>query len=332
MEELTFIFNNEQDKIQSTNNQKMNEIFNNFSTQKNISYNTLSFLYRGKEINENLTLNEFSKAINKNTKEISILVVEKDNYISCEYKINNKNEKLLIFGLGFVGKNENNCKIVYEDKVINLIEKIKIEENYNKNKLEVKLVGIKNIIDASFMFAQCNSLLSLPDISKWDTKNVINMCNMFQECSSLSCLPDISKWNTSNVKDMKYMFYGCLSLFYLPDISKWDISNVENTSYMFDSCELLSTLPDISKWNTSKVISMSNMFFHCKSLTSLPDISKWDLSNVKDIKYMFFNCLSLTEIPDISKWNIKDNTISIFLFGFCINLIKIPSKFKSEIV
>ena len=330
MEELTFIFNNEQAKIQITNNQKLNEIFNNFSIYKNLSYNTLSFLYRGKEINENLSLNEFLKTINKNINEINILVLEKDNYISCVYKINNKNEKVLIFGLAFVGKNENNCKIVYEDKIINLIEKINIEKNYDKNRLEIKLIGIKNVNDASFMFSQCSALLSLPDISKWDTKNVTSMCNMFQECSSLTCLPDISKWNTSNVKDMKYMFYGCLSLLYLPDISKWDISNVENTSYMFDSCELLSSLPDISKWNTSKIKSMSNMFFHCKSLTSLPDISKWDLNNVKDIKYMFFNCLSLTEIPDISKWNIKDGTISIFLFGFCINIVKIPSKFQSE--
>ena len=31
----------------------------------------------------------------------------------------------------------------------------------------------------SYMFCWCNSLESLPDISKWDTKNVNNMSGMF---------------------------------------------------------------------------------------------------------------------------------------------------------
>ena len=49
---------------------------------------------------------------------------------------------------------------------------------------------------------------------------------MFYECKALISLPDISKWNTSNVRDMSYMFYECTSLISLPDISKWDTSNV----------------------------------------------------------------------------------------------------------
>ena len=49
------------------------------------------------------------------------------------------------------------------------------------------------------MFANCLSLSSLPDISKWNTSNVIDMSGMFTNCSSLLSLPDISKWNTINV-------------------------------------------------------------------------------------------------------------------------------------
>ena len=52
------------------------------------------------------------------------------------------------------------------------------------------------------MFRDCNSLVSLPDISKWNTANVTSMSYMFSNCSSLVSLPDISKWNTANVKDM----------------------------------------------------------------------------------------------------------------------------------
>ena len=95
-----------------------------------------------------------------------------------------------------------------------------------KDKLEIKLKGILNITNMSYMFYKCSSLSSLPDISKWNTSNVNNMSYMFYECSSLSSIPDISKWNTSNVNNMSYMFDKCFSLSCLPNISKWNISNV----------------------------------------------------------------------------------------------------------
>ena len=43
------------------------------------------------------------------------------------------------------------------------------------------------------LFRGCKSLLSLPDISKWNTNNVIDMEGIFDGCKSLSSLPDISK-------------------------------------------------------------------------------------------------------------------------------------------
>ena len=327
MEDITFIYNGEQIKLNISNIKNINELFKQFSEKSNIPYDSLSFFYKGKEINKDITFIDFQCKTSTNNPKI--IVIEKNNFITIKYKINEKRDSFLLFGYAFVEKNNQNCKILKGNKIIDLCEKINIKEN-DDHFLEIKLIGINNIVDAGFMFAQCGNLIELPDISEWETKNIINMCNMFQECSSLSSLPDISKWNVSNVKDMKYMFYGCLSLFYLPDISKWDTSNVINMSYMFDQCESLSVLPDISVWNTSKVTNMSNMFFHCKSLTFFPDISNWDISSVKDLKYMFFNCLSLSSIPDITKWKI-DNAISIFLFGYCINMPLIPHKFNTPI-
>ena len=58
----------------------------------------------------------------------------------------------------------------------------------------------------SFMFYECSSLSSLPDISKWNTNNVTNMISIFNRCSSLLSLPDISKWNTNSVRYMSGMF------------------------------------------------------------------------------------------------------------------------------
>ena len=58
------------------------------------------------------------------------------------------------------------------------------------------------------MFYGCNSLNSLPDISKWDTKNVTTMDYMFSFCNSLNSLPDISKWVLNSNLSKDNMFDG----------------------------------------------------------------------------------------------------------------------------
>ena len=63
--------------------------------------------------------------------------------------------------------------------------------------------------------------------------NVTNMSNIFSNCSSLISLPDISKWNTNNVNNMNHIFYGCSKLSSLPDISKCNTNNLNYMSYIF---------------------------------------------------------------------------------------------------
>ena len=79
------------------------------------------------------------------------------------------------------------------------------------------------------LFDRCSSLISLPDISKWNVSNVIDMENMFSNCSSLKSLPDITKWNPLKLKNMSNMFYGCSSIKTLPDLSKLNNDNLLKT-------------------------------------------------------------------------------------------------------
>ena len=248
-----------------------------------------------------------------------------DDSIIIQYKIEEK--RIKIFGNEFVKNNEKNCQINYEDNTCNLSEYIEIDqENIKYNDiLEIKLIGIKNITNAYFMFHKCFSLISIPNLSNWKTNNITNMNQMFSNCSSLKSLPDISNWNTSNVSDMGYMFDGCSSLESLPDISNWNISNVTNMQDMFRGCSSLLSLPDISNWNTDKVIYMQDMFCRCSSLKCLPDISKWNTSNVKFMRYMFSGCSSLLSLPDLSKWNIKNVIHMQEMFSNCSSLISLPN-------
>ena len=182
-----------------------------------------------------------------------------------------------------------------ENMILPLIQKNKnsslyneiIELNYFKENI------FTNVTDMSYMFYGCSSLISLPDISNWDTKNVTDMNLMFYECSSLISLPDISKWDTKNVTNMSGMFYGCSSLISLPDISKWDTKNATNMTNMFRGCSSLISLPDISNWDTKNVTNMSWLFNGCSSLHSLPDISKWNTKNATNMSYMFRGCALL---------------------------------------
>ena len=47
----------------------------------------------------------------------------------------------------------------------------------------------------NYIFAGYSSLISLPDIYKWNTNNLYIMNGMLSGFSSLYSLPDISKWN-----------------------------------------------------------------------------------------------------------------------------------------
>ena len=76
------------------------------------------------------------------------------------------------------------------------------------------------------------------------------MSFIFYGCKLLISLPDISKWNTSKVIYKSYLFYGCKLLLSLPDILKWNISYDVKIDNIFKGCNSLKPLPDISRWNT----------------------------------------------------------------------------------
>ena len=272
------------------------------------------------KLNKNIELNKIDKINNTD------VIINNNNYlneITIQYNICD-DYRIKLFGGNFVDNNKNKCTIIIDKKEYNLCEYYKDENLKLKKILEIKLKGIKNITNISYMFYGCHSLSSLPDISKWNTKNVIYMSSMFSSCNSLSSLPDISKWDTKNVTDMSSMFCCCNKLSSLPDISKWDTKNVTNMSYMFYYCNKLSSLPDISKWNTKNVIYMSSMFCGCNKLSSLPDISKWDTKNVTNMSSMFSYCSSLLSLPDISKWDTKNVTNMSYMFSWCKSLSSLP--------
>ena len=328
--------------------------------------------FKEDKISEDKTLKETSKCLNESTKEKKISNTNNQNKLNemtiiydfnVQYSVHEIMDpvedipaEFRIFGSNFVENNKNNCYLLIEGQQKELCTHLKFNENRKGiNTLEIKLIENKSIFNMSYLFFDCISLISLPDISKWNTKNVKNMSFMFSNCLSLTSLhdisewdvknvinmshlfcwcralkfiPDISKWNTENVTNMSYLFCWCDSLKSLPDISKWDTKNVTNIRSIFACCTKIKSLPDISGWNTSKVSNMSGIFGGCVSLESLQDISKWNTSNVTDMSEMFKDCKSLKFLPDISILDTKNVVNMEKMFNNCYSLISFPNLSK----
>ena len=64
-----------------------------------------------------------------------------------------------LFGEIFVRNNKNNCKIIINGKENELVSFYDIERLEENEILEIKLKGIKNVKDMSYMFCGCLSLI-----------------------------------------------------------------------------------------------------------------------------------------------------------------------------
>jgi len=253
---------------------KVIEYIEKFYNFDNDLYNILNYYEKNKDVNfqKLINLNNINDSINNEIKNIINTYSYGQNLNKLLYLYNNmynenqeiemkyipkenNDDKVQIFGQDFINNNIFKCKIIYNNKEYELTKYFNdINTRYkNQDPFTFKLKGINNITDMSYMFDNCSSLSSLPNISNWNTSNVSNMSFMFNECISLLSLPDISNWNTSKVNNMSHMFNNCKLLESFPDISKWDTSNLFYLSNIFDNCSHSSSFPDISKWDTSKV-------------------------------------------------------------------------------
>ena len=206
MYSLTFDFNGKIILIDCNENEIMKDICQKFCFKLELDIDSLFFiLYEDKRFSNKylkLDLNESLNSLlfnNNNEKEkinlkIKIIVysINKNiNEITMVYMLNS-NKKIQIFNSIFVEKNKSSCNIIYNDKKYELSEFFEIPKNDENNKdlIQIKLIGIKNIVDISAMFYGCRSLLFLPDISKIEISKCTDLKFLFAECHFLSFISE----------------------------------------------------------------------------------------------------------------------------------------------
>ena len=275
---------------------------------------------KGENLNSGIFINvqldnfhKYLKKLNDNyqgSNEITIIyknIKLKRKYLKEDSEIKLTRSNIILFGEKFVEKNKEICKILIEGKEKKLVSLYSNERLKENEKFEIKLKGIKDIIDMSYMFYGCFSLFSIPDISKWNTFNVTNMSHAFDGCISLIDLPDISKLNTFNVSDMSYMFKDCESLQTLPDITKWRMDCVTNVSYIF----FKSKYENI-KENIEKIKRENNPI----------KITEKDIPQIQEIFVSYWGTKSLEDYIELKRiinynlsyaYKVNDN-----LIGFCL--------------
>ena len=270
-------------------------------------------------------------------------LTKKTNQMTIIYNLKKNTEKIRLFGNKFFKNNKNNCYLLINGKKAELCEFyiLNDEGKIDKNILIVKLIEKNILTNMSYMFFDCTSLKSLPDISKFDFKNVRNIFAMFYNCTSLKSFPDltnlnknialkknsmiveyfldIAKWNTKIFSDIDCNHFDCSKLKILTNISEWDMNyiyekNTDDKNDKDDENSPSQSSQDENIWNTDKVIDMSYMFHGCKSLKKIPDFSNWNLKNVKNMTGIFGGCNKLRNKGDIYKWNINKNINKKSLF------------------
>jgi surface protein len=269
------------------------------------------------------------------------------------------NLKIRLLGKEFVEKNKKNCSLIINGEIEELKEEYQLPDKNTKLNV-ILLKENDNMTDMSYMFYDCENLLSISEESKWNTDKITDLSYMFYNCASLEKLTkdlenldtssvknmtymfsgckllsklNVKKWQTDKLEDMGYLFNECKNLEHIIGISEWDTSKVENMCYLFSDCLKLQELKDIFKWNTGNVKDMSNMFNNCNGLKILSNSKgeTWDTKNVTNMGYMFNGCKSLKEFPENifkkgeNKWDTSKVQYMSYMFGDCETIEELPN-------
>ena len=131
------------------------------------------------------------------------------------------------------------------------------------------------------MFDGCSSLISLPNISLWNTSNVVNMESLFFNCSSLLKFPDISIWKTDNLKNIKYIFECCNPICF-PHISRWNVSKVKESNVFGESSQIISNSGTLTFSKNTENDNSSKEFYFSISNTAQNEKGNSTNNNTKE--------------------------------------------------
>ena len=159
---------------------------------------------------DNKDLIKFKLKFNNNTVDMSYMFDGCYNIKSVKFEVNT-NEIDIGSNNNSINNSQDNFTL---DNNSNSLSSSQDKEHFNIFKNDIDLSqgiptfsSIAKASNSNNVSSENNLPIKNSSISVISKIIVTNMNSMFSGCNSLISLPDLSKWNTSNVKDMTKMFF-----------------------------------------------------------------------------------------------------------------------------
>ena len=245
MDEINFIYEGVNIKMQCYKDQKMKDICNNLSLKVGVDLNSLVFLYGGKQLNLAQKLNEITKENN-----ICILAYknEEETCSKCGRILNNK--------------------VIDEVIIINK----KINDNLNLLKRQIELIkkDIKNKKDTNYINSQLIQInITINNIINEDIKKMNNTLNQIENYNTIRninnkneiiCIYSKKKDEISLLHDYNLNFENEFRKLYLEGMNNINEKNID--IYINDK-----KIPFNYKYNSSEIGEIKVKFIFKKLLT-----------------------------------------------------------------
>ncbi len=153
----------------------------------------LEMIYDPRGNNNDINIGIFGGNFVENNKDKCKIIYKNKEYELKEgledIDINYNYSDIIILTLR-IFKNINDMSFMFNEciRLVSFSEKPYLQDSQQENNIKINQLNPLinyNVTNMSQMFDGCHSLISLPDISNWDTSNIINMSRIFSGCQSL---------------------------------------------------------------------------------------------------------------------------------------------------
>ena len=323
--------------IQCSTEDKMRDICQRYSTKIGVSINSLIFLYGGNQLNLDLKYKDQANSLDKENKEMKVLVYKNENegFIcpKCGEKIKLNTEKIDDIILS-----NNNIK----DTIIGI--KVQLDNIINNKNSSINLINIQlkniNIVlntineNIKINIEKLNNLLNDNNNNYVRNKNIIkgllfiklNEINdnillfntgikegieVYLENNRINMIKYGNEWKIyyKFEKDGTYPF----EIYFNNDITSME-------KFFQESSNIISL--DFTNFDTSNVTNMYRMFHGCKRLKEIKGINKFITNKVINMSAMFQLCGEL-EYLDLSNFDTSNVIDMCAIFNECKKLKEI---------
>lgn len=195
----------------------------------------------------------------------------------------------------------------------------------NLEKIDGNL-NLSYIIDCTYMFSNCYSLIKGPNITFPTSAGNWNGSYLFNNCYSLKEIPN---YDFSSITTATSMFYNCYSL---RSLDNFNFSKLTNLTGTF---QYMTNLEKIGNINAPQCVTIASIFSYCLNLKSIGELTLKPTGTSFAANSAFSHCEKLKYPPVFTTKDLSGFTTVGSLnnmFEYCYSLQSGPSLYLGGLV